>query len=79
MDRETVDAVDEDPEDGEVGDPLPVPVRGGAQRRHPQREVATAVTTVHLARRGVWCVRVHDVVATVDALDVAAAIDGVTP
>jgi dihydropteroate synthase len=31
---------------------------------------------VHVARHGVWCVRVHDVVATVDALDVVAALQG---
>jgi dihydropteroate synthase len=41
-----------------------------------ERDVATAVTTVHAARHGVWCVRVHDVVATVDALDVAEALHG---
>lgn len=39
-----------------------------------ERDVATAVTTVHAARHGVWCVRVHDVVATVDALDVVEAL-----
>ena len=39
-----------------------------------ERDVATAATTVHLARHGVWCVRVHDVVATIDALDVAEAL-----
>ena len=38
-----------------------------------ERDVATAATTVHVARHGVWCVRVHDVVATVDALDVVEA------
>jgi len=41
-----------------------------------ERDVATAATTVHVARHGVWCVRVHDVVGTVDALDVVAALDG---
>jgi dihydropteroate synthase len=39
-----------------------------------ERDVASAVTAVHAARHGVWCVRVHDVVATVDALDVAEAL-----
>ena len=41
-----------------------------------ERDVATAVTTVHAAQHGVWCVRVHDVVATVDALDVVEALHG---
>ena len=41
-----------------------------------ERDVATAVTTVHVAAHGVWAVRVHDVVATVDALDVAEALRG---
>jgi len=41
-----------------------------------ERDVATAATTVHVARHGVWCVRVHDVAGTVDALDVVAALDG---
>ncbi len=39
-----------------------------------QRDVATAVTTAYAASRGVWGVRVHDVVGTRDALDVAAAL-----
>jgi dihydropteroate synthase len=51
--------------------------RTGATARPPlERDVATAVTTVHAARHGVWCVRVHDVVATVDALDVVEALHG---
>jgi dihydropteroate synthase len=41
-----------------------------------ERDVVTAATTVHVARYGVWCVRVHDVVATVDALDVVEALHG---
>lgn len=40
------------------------------------RDVATAVTTVHAARAGVWGIRAHDVTATVDALDVLEALDG---
>jgi dihydropteroate synthase len=48
----------------------------GGERPPLEREVATAVTTAHLARHGVWCLRVHDVVATMDALDVAAALEG---
>ncbi|HEX6917672.1 MAG TPA: dihydropteroate synthase [Phycicoccus sp.] len=46
----------------------------GHDRAPLEREVATAVTTVHAARHGAWGVRVHDVVATVDALDVAEAL-----
>ncbi|NHA69676.1 dihydropteroate synthase [Phycicoccus flavus] len=38
------------------------------------RDVATAVTTAHAVRHGAWGVRVHDVVAAVDALDVEAAL-----
>ena len=41
-----------------------------------ERDVAPAATTVHVARHGVWCVRVHDVAGTIDALDVVAALDG---
>jgi dihydropteroate synthase len=41
-----------------------------------ERDVVTAATTVHVARYGVWCVRVHDVVATVDALDVVEELYG---
>ena len=40
------------------------------------RDVATAATTVYAAQHGVWAVRVHDVVSTVDALDVADALRG---
>jgi dihydropteroate synthase len=46
----------------------------GRERDPMEREVTTAVTTAHAARLGVWCVRVHDVVAAVDALDVADAL-----
>jgi len=46
----------------------------GDERAPLDREVATAVTSVHLARHGVWCLRVHDVVATRDALDVAGEL-----
>ncbi|MGL5819962.1 MAG: dihydropteroate synthase [Phycicoccus sp.] len=41
-----------------------------------ERDVATAVTTAHVARHGVWAVRVHDVRGAVDALDVAEALAG---
>lgn len=46
----------------------------GDERPLDQRDVATAITSAFAARRGVWGVRVHDVAATVDALDVAAAL-----
>ncbi|MDO5502899.1 MAG: dihydropteroate synthase [Actinomycetia bacterium] len=49
--------------------------RDGSDPRPPlQRDVATAVTSAYLADLGVWGVRVHDVQATVDALDVAEAM-----
>lgn len=55
----------------------------GAERAPLERDVATSVTTAHAAAHGAWCVRVHDVVAAVDALDVADALagrgDGVVP
>ena len=51
----------------------------GAERPPLEREVTTAVTTVHVARHGVWGVRVHDVRATLDALDAADALDGRIP
>jgi dihydropteroate synthase len=50
--------------------------RPGHERAPLDREVTTAVTTVHAARHGAWGLRVHDVVATLDALDAAAALDG---
>lgn len=53
---------------------------GRAERAPLERDVATAVTTAHAARHGAWGVRVHDVVAAVDALDVVAALsDDGTP
>lgn len=48
----------------------------GAERPPLARDVATAVTTAHAARHRVWAVRVHDVVSTIDALDVAHALSG---
>lgn len=39
-----------------------------------ERDLTTAVTSFHAARHGAWAVRVHDVVATVQALDVADAL-----
>lgn len=49
---------------------------GRAERAPLERDVATAVTTAHAAAHGAWGVRVHDVVAAVDALDVAQALRG---
>ena len=45
-----------------------------ARAVHADRAVVTAATSARAARAGVWCVRVHDVTATVDAIDVAAAL-----
>lgn len=53
---------------GAVGRP------GGSPRPPLERDVATAVTSAYLSDTGVWAVRVHDVRSTVDALDVAAAM-----
>lgn len=47
----------------------------GAERPPTQRDTATAVTTALAARTGVWAVRVHDVVGSVDALDVVDAME----
>lgn len=47
----------------------------GAERPPVERDTATAVTTALAARTGVWAVRVHDVVASVDALDVVGALE----
>ncbi len=44
----------------------------GAEASVARRDLATAVTSVLAAQAGAWGVRVHDVAATVDALDVAA-------
>ncbi|MDF2090814.1 dihydropteroate synthase [Knoellia sp. 3-2P3] len=51
-------------------------VPGGGQPRPPlDRDAATAATSLVAARAGVWCVRVHDVPSTLDALRVAAALE----
>ena len=47
---------------------------GGEKRALDARVVVTAMTSVRAARAGAWCVRVHDVTATVDAIDVAVAL-----
>ena len=44
---------------------------GGTPRPVDQREHANTAITLHLARHGVWGVRVHDVRASRDALSVA--------
>nr|WP_050766694.1 dihydropteroate synthase [Janibacter sp. HTCC2649] len=47
----------------------------GAQPSPPsERDLTTAVTSFHAARHGAWAVRVHDVAATIQALDVADAL-----
>ena len=46
----------------------------GQERSPMERDVATAATTFHAAQHRVWGLRVHDVVGTVDALDVAEAL-----
>ncbi|WP_347977688.1 dihydropteroate synthase [Microbacterium sp. ProA8] len=47
------------------------PAEGSEQPSEARRDLATAVTSVLAAQAGVWAVRVHDVVATRDALVVA--------
>lgn len=47
----------------------------GHERPPKHRDVATATTSLYAALHGVWAVRVHDVASTVDALDVAEAIE----
>ena len=48
---------------------------GGQPRPPLDRDAATAATSLVAARAGVWCVRVHDVPSTLDALRVAAALE----
>ncbi|MDF2144623.1 dihydropteroate synthase [Knoellia sp. p5-6-4] len=48
---------------------------GGQPRPPLDRDAATAATSLVAARSGVWCVRVHDVPSTLDALRVAAALE----
>lgn len=48
----------------------------GSPRAALDRDTATAVTSAYAARAGVWALRVHDVTATVDALDVVDAMEG---
>ena len=46
----------------------------GDARTLDARDIVTAATSARAARAGVWCVRVHDVTATVDAIDVVTAL-----
>jgi len=46
----------------------------GSSRPADQRDHATAATSALLAAAGAWCVRVHEVAATADAVRVAAAV-----
>lgn len=46
----------------------------GRPRPPAGRDAATVATSVLCAQAGVWCVRVHDVAATVSALRVATAV-----
>lgn len=48
---------------------------GGAPRPPAERDAATAATTVIAALAGVWAVRVHDVVSSIDALHVVSAVE----
>ena len=47
----------------------------GEPRPLDQREAATAAVSVQAAAAGAWCVRVHDVAATYDAVRVVAATE----
>ncbi|HEX3005633.1 MAG TPA: dihydropteroate synthase, partial [Angustibacter sp.] len=49
--------------------------RSGSPRPVDMREHANTAITLHLARRGVWGVRVHDVRAAHDALRVMERLD----
>ena len=53
--------------------------RTGTARPVDQREHANTALTVLLAQRGVWGLRVHDVRAARDALDVLQRLDGPPP
>lgn len=44
----------------------------GVERPPDQRDAASAVLSAMIAQSGVWCVRVHDVPPTLDAVRVAA-------
>ncbi|MFF0791330.1 dihydropteroate synthase [Streptomyces spiralis] len=44
----------------------------GRPRPAPQRDAATTAVSVLAAAQGVWCLRVHDVAATLEAVQVTA-------
>lgn len=52
--------------------------RDGAARPAAARDAATTAVSVLAAQAGAWAVRVHDVRATVDALEVWRAVTGAT-
>ncbi|WP_018157159.1 dihydropteroate synthase [Demetria terragena] len=54
-----------------AGDGEPVPA--------PERDLATAATSVLLAQAGVWGIRVHDVPSTRAAIEVVAAVQAARP
>jgi dihydropteroate synthase len=54
-----------------IGTLLADPVTG-AERPSDQRDAASAALSAMIAQSGVWCVRVHDVPPTLDAVRVAA-------
>ena len=45
----------------------------GVERPIEGRDAATDAVSALAARKGVWCVRVHDVAGSLDAVRVAAA------
>ena len=45
----------------------------GVERPVDGRDAATDAVSALAARKGVWCVRVHDVAGSLDAVRVAAA------
>ena len=51
-------------------------LRAGPPRPTGDRDDATAATSVVAALAGAWCVRVHEVAATADAVRVVAAVQG---
>ena len=57
--------------------PLPPPLGPDGQPATPlARDGATAAISALAAAAGAWCVRVHDVPGSVDAVRVARAWDG---
>ena len=57
-----------------LGVPMPILAETiGGEAGEARRDLATAVTSVLAAQAGAWAVRVHEVIASRDALRVAAA------